>query len=166
MSIRMDQPQSFDLIGSPLMIAGIGSGFEATINYRVHDGHDGGHGFHHRRRRPGRARAVSSQGEGRRRRVPADRLFVEVFEIDVSDGSERHKVSRPVLLGTRMVKGSYIGYREHVVKRGDTLSKIAQDNLGSADVERLVRANAHVINDPNLIFPGQLIRIPIGSEDG
>lgn len=166
MSIRMDQPQSFDLVGSPLMIAGIGSGFEATINYRVHDGHDEVTGF---------ITVGGGLGEHAQFQVKAkvagaafqlDRLFVEVFEIDASDGSERHKVSRPVLLATRMVKGSYIGYREHVVKRGDTLSKIAQDNLGSADFERLVRANAHVINDPNLIFPGQVIRIPIGSEDG
>lgn len=166
MSIRMDQPQSFDLVGSPLMIAGIGMGFEATINYRVHDGHDEVTGF---------ITVGGGTGEHAQFQVKAnlagaafqlDRLFVEVFVISAADGSELDKVSRPVLLGTRMVKGSYIGYREHVVKRGDTLSKIAEDNLGSPDFRRLVRANAHVINDPNLIFPGQLIRIPIGSRDG
>jgi nucleoid-associated protein YgaU len=166
MSIRMDQPQAFDLVGSPLMIAGIGTGFEGTINYRVHDGHDEVTGF---------ITVGGGTGEHAQFQVKAkltgaafqlDRLFVEVFEIDAADGSERDKVSRPVLLGTRMVKGSYIGYREHVVKSGDTLSKIAEDNLGSPDFGRLVRANAHVITDPNLIFPGQLIRIPIGSRDG
>ena len=40
MSIRMDQPKRFDLVGNRVMIAGIGTGFEATINYRVHEGHD------------------------------------------------------------------------------------------------------------------------------
>jgi nucleoid-associated protein YgaU len=162
----MDQPQAFDLVGSPLMIAGIGSGFEANINYRVHDGHDEVTGF---------ITVGGGTGEHAQFQVKAkvagaafqlDRLFVEVFEIDAADGSERHKVSRPVLLATRMVKGSYIGYREHVVKKGDTLSKIAKDNLGTADFQRLVRANAHEISDPNLIFPGQVIRIPIGDGDG
>jgi nucleoid-associated protein YgaU len=46
------------------------------------------------------------------------------------------------------------------------LSKIAEDNLGRLDFERLARANGHVINDPNRILPGQLIPIPIGSCDG
>jgi hypothetical protein len=40
MSIRMDQPRPFDLVGSPVLIGGIGTGFEANINFRVHDGHD------------------------------------------------------------------------------------------------------------------------------
>lgn len=45
MSIRLDMPREFDLVGSPVMIGGIATGFEATINYRVHDGHDEITGF-------------------------------------------------------------------------------------------------------------------------
>ena len=74
-----------------------------------------------------------------------------------------HKVTRPVLLGSRMVKGRYIGYREHVVKQGDTLTKIAKKH--KVTVERLVRANAQEISDPDLVHPGQIVRIPIGSGD-
>jgi len=92
-----------------------------------------------------------------------DRVFVEVFEVSAKDGSELHKVTRPVLLGSRMVKGRYIGYREHVVKPGDTLTKIAKKH--KVTVERLVRANAQEISDPDLIHPGQIVRIPIGSGD-
>jgi hypothetical protein len=166
MSIRMDQPRAFDLVGDPVMIAGIGTGFEGTINYRVHDGHDevtgfitvgGGTGEHAQFQLKAKVTGAAFQ---------LDRLFVEVFEISAEDGSERDKVSRPVLLATRMVKGRYIGYREHVVKKGDTLSQIAKDNLGTADFQRLVRANVQEISDPDLIFPGQLIRIPIGTGDG
>ena len=62
-----------------------------------------------------------------------------------------------------MVDGDYIGYREHVVQAGDTLSAIAQEHYGTPDVDPLVRANAHQIDDPDLIFPGQVIRVPIGT---
>jgi nucleoid-associated protein YgaU len=159
----MDQPRPFDLVGSPVLIAGIGSGFEATISFRVHDGHDevtgpitvgGGTGEHAQFQ-------VKAQVAGAA--FALDRVFVEVFEVSAKDGSELHKITRPVLLGSRMVKGRYIGYREHVVKTGDTLSKIARKH--KVDVERLVRANAHEISDPDLIHPGQVVRIPIGSGD-
>ncbi len=95
------------------------------------------------------------------------RTYEEMFEYwpgaeTAEDGSEINKVSRPVLLGTRIVSG-YIGYREHVVQPGETLSGIAQDHYGSPLFQRLVRANAHQIDDPDLIFPGQVIRVPIGT---
>ena len=137
MSIRMDQPRPFDLVGSPLLIAGIGTGFEATISFRVHDGHDevtgpitvgGGTGEHAQFQAKAKVAGAAFQ---------LDRVFVEVFEVSAKDGSERHKVSRPVLLGSRMVKGRYIGYREHVVKQGDTLTKIART---SSVVTRTLRA--------------------------
>ena len=163
MSIRMDQPKRFDLVGNRVMIAGIGTGFEATINYRVHEGHDevtgsitvgGGTGEH------AQFQVKANVGNAA---FQLDRLFVEVFEISAQDGSELHKVSKPVLLGARMVDGDYIGYREHVVQAGDTLSAIAQEHYGAPDVDPLVRANAHQIDDPDLIFPGQVIRVPIGT---
>lgn len=163
MTIRMDQPRRFDLVGNPVMIAGIGTGFEATINYRVHEGHDevtgainvgGGTGEH------GQFQVKARVGNAA---FQLDRLFVEVFEVSANDGSEINKVSKPVLLATRMVDGSYIGYREHVVKQGQTLSKIARKHYGTPDTEPLLRANAHQIDDPDLIFPGQIIRVPIGT---
>ena len=116
MTIRMDQPKRFDLVGDRVMIAGIGTGFEATINYRVHEGHD---------EVTGSINVGGGTGEHAQFQVKAnvsnaafqlDRLFVEVFEVSAQDGSEIHKVSKPVLLGTRMVDGDYIGYREHVVE--------------------------------------------------
>ena len=40
MANEIQQPKPFDLVGNPILIGGIGSGFEATLQYRVHDGHD------------------------------------------------------------------------------------------------------------------------------
>ncbi len=45
MTIRLDQPPRWDLVGNPILIGGIGTGFEATINFRVHEGHDEVTGF-------------------------------------------------------------------------------------------------------------------------
>src|SRR6188474_3471289 len=37
---EIQQPKPFDFVGNPILIGGIGSGFEATLQFRVHDGHD------------------------------------------------------------------------------------------------------------------------------
>jgi nucleoid-associated protein YgaU len=49
----------------------------------------------------------------------------------------------------------------YIIKSGDTLSKIAKNFYGKAsDYPRIFEANREVIEDPDLIFPGQKIRIP------
>ncbi|MDT8406140.1 MAG: peptidoglycan-binding protein LysM [Methylococcales bacterium] len=49
----------------------------------------------------------------------------------------------------------------HIIKSGDTLSKIAKDVYGNANLyPKIFEANREVIKDPNLIFPGQKIRLP------
>jgi len=48
------------------------------------------------------------------------------------------------------------------IKSGDTLSAIAKKYMGNAnDYPKLFEANREVIKDPNLIYPGQKIRIPL-----
>jgi nucleoid-associated protein YgaU len=49
----------------------------------------------------------------------------------------------------------------YVVKKGDSLSKIAKDQYGDADKWRKIfEANRDQIQDPDLIHPGQTLRIP------
>jgi nucleoid-associated protein YgaU len=51
----------------------------------------------------------------------------------------------------------------YIIKKGDTLSAIAKQFYGKAnDYPKIFDANREVIKDPNLIFPGQKIRIPMG----
>ncbi len=51
----------------------------------------------------------------------------------------------------------------YIIEKGDTLSGIAKKLLGNAmDYPKIFEANKEVIKDPNLIYPGQKIRIPIG----
>ena len=50
----------------------------------------------------------------------------------------------------------------YVIERGDTLSHIARRYYGNADTwPRLFEANREVIQDPDRIFPGQKIRVPL-----
>jgi len=162
MSIRLDMPREFDLVGSPILIGGIGTGFEATINYRVHDGHDEVTGFITVGGGSGEHAQFQKRVAVGRAAFQLDRLFVEVFEVSAKDGSELNKVSRPVFLATRMVKG-YVGYREHTVKAGETLTKIARKHYGNTHFQPIFRANAHLLDDPDVIHPGQVLRVPIGS---
>ena len=47
------------------------------------------------------------------------------------------------------------------IQSGDTLWKIASDHLGDGNrYPEIFEANREVIQDPDLIFPGQKIRIP------
>jgi nucleoid-associated protein YgaU len=54
----------------------------------------------------------------------------------------------------------------YTIKKGDTLSKIAKREYGSADQwTKLFDANQEVIDHPDRIYPGQTIRIPDLSKD-
>jgi hypothetical protein len=163
MTNRIDQPRSLDLVGDPILVAGVGNGFEGTLNYRVHEGHDevtgffmvGGGGGEHDHFQL----SIDVGGAA----FMLDRVFVQVFEVSAEDGSEINLVSVPVILGSRIVPG-YLGYREHRVTAGQTLSSISDLHYGDSSLfHRIVRANPALIVDPDLIFPGQVFKIPIGA---
>jgi nucleoid-associated protein YgaU len=51
--------------------------------------------------------------------------------------------------------------RTYTVKSGDTLSRIAKETLGDANAYMdIFNANRDVLNDPNKIQPGQVLKIP------
>ena len=57
--------------------------------------------------------------------------------------------------------GESAGVEYYIIKSGDTLSAIALRFYKDANkYPRIFEANREVIKDPNLIFPGQKIRIP------
>jgi nucleoid-associated protein YgaU len=54
-----------------------------------------------------------------------------------------------------------IGERTYTIEKGDTLSKIAKEQLGHASAwKQIFEANRDVIDDPDRIFPGQVIKLP------
>lgn len=49
----------------------------------------------------------------------------------------------------------------YIVKKGDTLSKIAEEHYGDAKLyPKIFEANRDVLKDPDKIRPGQKLRIP------
>jgi len=49
----------------------------------------------------------------------------------------------------------------HIVEKGDTLSKIAQQYYGDARLyPQIFEANRNILSDPNKIYPGQKLLIP------
>jgi len=57
--------------------------------------------------------------------------------------------------------GAWDSTQWHEVKKGETLSKIAQQYYGDASLyPKIFEANRDVLKDPNLIRIGQKLRIP------
>lgn len=51
--------------------------------------------------------------------------------------------------------------RTYVVAKGDSLSAIAKQEYGDAkEWPRIYDANRDIIKDPDLIYPGQTLRLP------
>jgi LysM domain len=53
------------------------------------------------------------------------------------------------------------GWRLYEVVRGDTLSRIARDQGQDTRVDDVFEANRDTVTDPDRIFPGQVLRVPL-----
>ena len=158
--ISVRQPQPFDLVDDPVEACGVGTGFEATFAARVRDDNGvelalatimaGGTGIwgNYHASLPLSALPATPQG------------ILEVFEFSAKDGSEINKVIVPITFG-RVLIDPYHGFSQYTVASGDSLSAIAQQWYGDANLwPRIYEANRNQITNPNLIFPGQVLRIP------
>ncbi len=77
-----------------------------------------------------------------------------VAKIEINDPES----DQPIEISAALEPGN-VEYYE--IKSGDTLSKIAKAYYGDAMAYvRIFEANREVIQDPDLIYPGQKIRIP------
>jgi nucleoid-associated protein YgaU len=158
--IEIQQPRPYDLVDDEIQVAGQAAAFEATIHYRLTDGHDELTGFF----TAGGAVAVRqfqttiSGIEATAMKQPL--MFLSLFELSPRDGSEQKTVTVPVIYGTFLL-GSYAGWQPYTVQSDDTLSGIAASVYGDSGKWRLIHvANQHVVPNPDLIFPGQELRIP------
>ena len=102
--IRVLQPQPFDLVDDPVQVAGIATGFEATVNVRVRDGNGNQLVVTF-------AMAGGGTGERGNFQVTADLPgppptaggFVEVFDAGGGEGPPDNPVVVPVVFGTNLV---------------------------------------------------------------
>jgi nucleoid-associated protein YgaU len=78
-----------------------------------------------------------------------------------------HGAPRPEASASRAAAGGGGGTgewtsRTYTVKKGDTLSAIAKETLGNANRYMLIfEANKPMLKDPDKIYPGQVLRIPV-----
>lgn len=161
MTIEILQPRPFDLVGSTILIAGNANAFEGQITIRVSEGHDEYTGL-------ATVGSLSIRQFQASITIPdtnafkLSRLFVTLIDdTGGEDGVLPPTATVPVLFGPMIYPG-FFGYWEHTVVPGDTLSKIsAQYYEGdTSQYPAIQQANQHVVADPNLIFPGQVLRIP------
>lgn len=155
-NIIIQQPQPFDIVDSRILIAGTAVAFEGTLTINVSDGHDEYSSFTN----VGSLALKQFQGHID---IPDDnsfqltRLFLRLA--DDTGNENGPAVIVPVLFGPKILPG-YSGYRNYTVQPGDTLTKIAQDTYGDGNFQPILQANQNIISDPNLIFAGQVLRIP------
>ena len=63
--------------------------------------------------------------------------------------------------GSSSTASSPAAGRSYTVQKGDSLSKIAKREYNDAQQwHRIYEANRDTIKDPDLIYPGQVVRIP------
>ncbi|WP_026819294.1 LysM peptidoglycan-binding domain-containing protein [Arthrobacter castelli] len=163
--IWLRQPQQHDLVGNDFVIAGHGATFESliyipSVEWDVLDGHG------------------NTLGSGR---------VTDVGSLSrISDFTNTVSLSGPTIRGAEVMLRLYgyipldldppgtdvnivrvtlfsnlIAFRLYEVESGDTLSAIAASQGHNTTVDDIVKANPDRIHDPDLIYPGQVFRIPL-----
>jgi nucleoid-associated protein YgaU len=162
--VSVRQPQLHDLVDDPVKVCGIATGFEGRISARVRDG--GGAEI--------TETSINAGGTGTWGNFQAEIALggppasaqgtLEVFNRGGAGGEiEINKVVVPIVFGTALIE-QYFGFEQYEVQSGDTLRTIADGFYGDADLwNRLFEANRDQIIDPNRIFPGQVLRVPVGT---
>ena len=160
-TIEILQPKPYDLVDYNIMIAGNATAFEGSLSIYVTDGH-----FEF-------SKIVQVGAMGLKQfqtviEIPhnidfkLDRLIITATDDSALDPGDPNIpiVQTPVLFGPKIID-DYIGYWLYKVKKGDTLSSIAQELYEDSSKYKIIyRANIEQIANPNLIYAGQILKIP------
>jgi nucleoid-associated protein YgaU len=158
--ISVRHPRPHDLVDDPVEIAGVGTGFEGTLQARLRN-----HAGAEIAQRHFNAGGTGIWGNFFFRidvpSVPSrPRGTLEVFEFSAEDGTEINKRVIPIVYGRALVD-PFHGFTVHTVEPGDTLSAIADTFYGDPGKFRIIfAANRNQLDDPDEIVPGQVLRIP------
>jgi nucleoid-associated protein YgaU len=158
--ISLRHPRPHDIVDNRVEVAGVGTGFEGTLQARLRDANGtelaqrsfqaGGTGIWGNFFFPIDTPDVPVRPSG----------TLEVFEISPEDGNEINKRVVSIVFGRALVD-PYHGFALHTVTAGETLSAIANQFYGDPGrFPTIFEANRHQLTDPDLIFPGQELRIP------
>ncbi len=136
----------------------MGGGFEATIDIRVLDGD--GKVLVETFTTASNLISAWQEAVNLPDALPTSRGVVEVAPSTGKDEPES-RISVPVFFG-RAIISDYRSYTLYVVQPGDTLSGIAASEqlYAGSGWEPIFEANRDILVDPDLIHPGQVLRIP------
>ena len=156
--INIRQPLAGDIVGNSIALAAIGTAFEATYRWKlVRDGKTLAEDFI----TAGSMGAMETWVEQLNTTAVkvAGPAVLELAGDDPSEGEgpdvEPARVPVIVIPGSR-------GYIPYLVRKGDTLTKILQELGGDPKVSSVKNtALASGLKNPDKIFPGQLLRIPV-----
>jgi len=158
--ISVRHPRPHDIVDDPVAVAGVGTGFEGTLQARLRNAagaeiaqrhfQAGGSGiwgnFFFRIDVP----SVPARARG----------VLEVYEVSAENGSEVNKRVIPIVYGRALVD-PFHGFAIHTVAPGDTLSAIAETFYGDPSKFTIIfAANRNQLDDPDVIVAGQDLRIP------
>jgi nucleoid-associated protein YgaU len=158
--ISVRHPRPHDIVDDPVEVAGVGTGFEGTLQARLRN-----HAGDEIAQRHFNAGGTGIWGNFFFRidvpSVPSrPRGTLEVYEISAEDGSEINKRVVPIVYGRALVD-PFTGFTVYEVRSGDTLSAIADQFYGDPAKFRIIfAANRNQLDDPDVIVPGQVLRIP------
>ena len=157
--IEVRQPAEHDVIGPTFTIAGFGTGFEATVLWRLisqdvlGEGNIDGAGSMGLLDDFGQNVSLGPSVSGR-----GEHVTLQVFGDDPSGehppGPDLNEIHVTLFSDLK-------GWKLYEVRQGDTLSAIARNegqNTRSADI---FEANRDVLTDPDRIRPGQVLRVPL-----
>ncbi len=158
-NIIIQQPQAFDIVDRNILIAGIGVGFEGSLSLYVSDGHFEVESY-------AMAGGTSLRQFHAHVEIPENMEFqldrISLVVSDDSAGCEEAPcptVFVPLIFAPRILE-NYSGYWNHTVEEGDTLSKLAQKYYNNSTMWKTIyRANINTISNPDIIYPGQNLRI-------
>lgn len=161
--LAIRQPQPNDIVDNPIVICGVGTGFEGVEQARVLDGNS--RIIHSSFIRVGSTGLLINFVDSLTLdRVPATpNGTLEIFGMgEDSQGQSEVIIARiPIIFGEALVP-NYKGFNLHTVTQGETLSSIAQFYYGDRRVfTRIFNANRHILTNPDRLTVGQILRIPI-----
>ncbi len=110
-----------------------------------------------RRTAESKARTAEAKAKAAEKEAAEAKAKLASLEREKRAGEMRERLERQ----EEKIAAAKAQTRVYVVKSGDSLSKIAKEVYGDANRwPEIFEANKDKIKDPNLIYPGQELRIP------
>lgn len=167
-SVQIRHPLPGDVVQNRFNVAGIGTGFEGTVGWRLLD-----HAGNELAAGGAQAGGMASMGDfsfevdlGAADVAADGTVTLEVFgdnpglpDEGPDPGFDVNVI--PLVLGQSILAG-FFGIWLHTVQPGETLTSIASaQHGGESTADAIFAANRDRLSDADVIHPGQVLRVPL-----